>query len=338
MMTAGRRPTIYDVAERAGVSKSLVSLVLRGSPRVSAARREVVLAAIAELGYQPSHAATMLASTRTATIEVLIDDYRNPSFVGIVHGVRQAVGMHGYHVTVTEANGVGDGGVPGRMPPPIPADGRVLAADPRDASLLASSVPLVVAGVRGAAPGDVDLVATDDQTGARLACEHLVGLGHRQIGHLTGAGGPARERRSGFTQAMQAAALDAAISGMSRGTSEEDGYRAATELLEYRPGTTAMVAANDVMALGALAAIRDQGRSVPADISLVGYDDSTIARSRYLDLTSVDDRSEAVGAGAAQALLARIADRSAARVHEIVRPRLVVRGTTAPPRTRAGER
>jgi len=99
---AGQRPTIYDVASLAGVSKSLVSLVLQGSSRVSEPRRAAVLAAIAELGYRPSRAATMLASHRTKNVEVVIDDYRNLSFVGLLVGLRSELASHGYHLTVTD--------------------------------------------------------------------------------------------------------------------------------------------------------------------------------------------------------------------------------------------
>jgi regulatory LacI family protein len=126
----GRRPTIYDVAARAGVSKSLVSLVVAGSPQVSERRRAAVLSAIAELDYRPSQAATILASARTRSIEVLIDDYRNLSFVGLVRGVRDGLADHDYYVTVTEAqlNNSPAGGK--RYRPATPADGRIIAAEP----------------------------------------------------------------------------------------------------------------------------------------------------------------------------------------------------------------
>src|SRR5664280_2670970 len=97
-----QRPTIYDVARRAGVSKSLVSLVLQGSGRVSAGRRAAVLTAIDDLGYRPSRAATLLASHRTKSVEVVIDDYRNLSFVGLVTGIQSALSADGYHLTVTD--------------------------------------------------------------------------------------------------------------------------------------------------------------------------------------------------------------------------------------------
>src|SRR5438552_15325012 len=126
----GRPPTIYDVAERAGVSKSLVSLVLRGSPQVSEKRRAAVLSAIAELDYRPSQAATILASARTRSIEVLIDDYRNLSFVGLVRGVRESLADHDYYVTVTETQLNISPSAGHRYRPSTPADGRILAAEP----------------------------------------------------------------------------------------------------------------------------------------------------------------------------------------------------------------
>jgi DNA-binding LacI/PurR family transcriptional regulator len=328
----GRRPTIYDVAERAGVSKSLVSLVVAGSTQVSEKRRAAVLSAIAELGYRPSQAATILASARTRNIEVLIDDYRNLSFVGLVHGVRDGLADHDYYVTLTETQPHNSPSAGRRYRPATPADGRILAAEPRAADLAGWNGPTVVAGLRETAPDGADLVASDDDLGARLACEHLLGLGHRRFGHLTGSGGPAHHRRAGFHGAMSAARLRGHIAGENGGTTEQDGYRTAAELLDRYPRITAIVAANDVMALGALAAIREHGRSVPGDISLVGYDNSPLAQSRYLSLTSVDDRSAAVGAAAASALLARIEDPTGPAIRAMIEPALVVRGTTAKPR------
>jgi len=327
----GRRPTIYDVAERAGVSKSLVSLVLRGSSQVSDTRRAAVLAAIAELDYRPSQAATNLASARTRSIEVLIDDYRNLSFVGLVRGVRDSLVDHDYYVTVTETQLNSPPSAGKGYRPSTPADGRILAAEPPAADLAGWNGPHVVAGLREQAPDGADLVASDDELGARLACAHLLGLGHRKIGHLTGSGGPAHHRRAGFLNSMRAARLRIRVAGQNGGTTEQDGYVSATELLDRYPDTTAILAANDVMALGALAAIREHGRSVPNDISVVGYDNSPLAQSRFLSLTTVDDRSTAVGAAAATALLARIEDPTRPTIRTMIEPALVIRATTTKP-------
>ena len=129
---------------------------------------------------------------------------------------------------------------------------------------------------------------------------------------------------------MAAAGRTPHVVGAGHGTTEEDGYRAAADLLDEHPAITAIFAANDTMALGALAAAREHGRTVPADLSVIGYDNSSLARSRYLDLTSVDACNEAIGAGAARALLARIDDPTRQPERSLLQPSLVVRGTTAP--------
>ncbi len=291
---SGQRPTIYDVADRAGVSKSLVSLVLRNSSQVSEPRRAAVLAAIEELGYRPSRAATVLASRRARNIEVIIDDYRNLWFVDMVRSMQAVLDGVDYRLTVTEARPAGSRTV---VDPSLHVDGLVLAGEPGESFLrtwAATAIPTVVAGRRAQVPADADLVANDDEAGGRLAADHLIGLGHRDIGHLTGAGGPAAHRRLGYLERIGAADLPVRVVG-SGGTSEEDGYRAAVELLDTHASTTAIFAANDSMALGALAAIREHGATVPGDISLIGYDNAALAQSRYLRLTSVDGRNDTIG-------------------------------------------
>lgn len=330
-----RSPTIYDVAERAGVSKSLVSLVLRDSPQVSERRRDAVLSAIAELGYRPSQAATQLASARARSVELLVDDYRDLAFVGLVRGLRNGLTGHGYHLTVTEIPPAGGRlDLPGVAPA---ADARVLAGEPGPAVLAGWTGPTVVAGWRGDGPVDelpfgrvgADLVAADDEQGGRLVIEYLLGLGHHRIGHLSGEAGPAGHRQTGYRQAMAGAGLPALVVGEG-GTTEEDGYQAAATLLDHHPDVTALVAANDLMAIGALAAAHERGRTIPTDLSIVGYDDSPVARYRVLDLTTVDDRSVAVGEAAAQALLRRITDPARPASRSLIAPELVVRGTTGP--------
>lgn len=328
----GRRPTIYDVADRAGVSKSLVSQVLQANPRVSEARRSAVLAAIAELGYRPNRAATELASHRTKSIEVVIDDYRNLSFVGLLGGLKSVLAGHGYHLAVTDIQ-LNTHLSPERQASILSTnlDGLVIAAEPDEALIDHWTGPTVIAGWRNTVPAGADLVANDDELGGRIAADHLVQLGHRAIGHLTGAGGPAAHRRIGFVRHLAAAGLAPWITGPGSGTAEEDGYRAATELFDLHPGTTAVFAANDTMALGALAAIRARGLAVPTDVSVIGYDNSPIAQSRYLGITSIDDRSDVVGAAAGRALLDRLAEPTLTARQTLVEPSLVIRTTTAKP-------
>ena len=323
------RPTIYDVAERAGVSKSLVSLVLQGNPGVSAARRAAVVAAIKELGYRPNRAATELASHRTKSVEVVIDDYRNLSFVGLLAGISSEMAGHGYHLAVTDTQ-LNAHLTRERQASILSTnlDGLIIAGEPDDDLLDVWTGPTVVAGWRGTIPAGADLVANDDEMGGQLAADHLLGLGHRDIGHLTGSGGPAAHRRDGFINRLATAGLTPQLAGIGRGTAEEDGYQSARELLDKDPHMTAIFAANDTMAIGAFAAIRQRGLTVPTDISVIGYDNSPIAQSRYLAITSIDDRSDVVGAAAGRALLDRMDDPTSKPRQTLVQPTLVVRTTT----------
>jgi DNA-binding LacI/PurR family transcriptional regulator len=323
------RPTIYDVANRAGVSKSLVSLVLRGSASVSPVRRDAVLTAIRELGYRPSQAATVLASRRTQAIQVVIDDYRNLWFVDLLDGLRQAFDGRGYRVSVVDRTG-DNSGAASAQPMAAGIDGLVMACDPGEGLLTGWRVPMVVAGWREGSVLGADQVANDDEFGSRLAVQHLIELGHRGIGHLSGGGGAAGHRRKAFTEAVDAAGITGVVSEGRGGTTEEDGYYAAKNLLRRHPDLTAVYAANDSMAVGALAAFKERGLAVPTDISLVGYDDSPLAKSRFIDLTSVDDKSSAVGEAAGRALLARIDEPDRPVDQVLIEPSLVTRGSSGP--------
>ncbi|MGK3954654.1 LacI family DNA-binding transcriptional regulator [Arthrobacter sp. R4] len=325
-----RRPTIYDVARQAGVSPSLVSLVLQNPVRVSEKRREAVQAAISDLGYRPSRAATTLASSRTKSIGLVIDDYRNLWFVDLLRGMESALTEHGYQVMLADSrpgeNRIKEA-VDGLLA--MHVDGLVIAAEPSPSMLGGVGVPTVVAGWRVGVPAGADLITNDDDGGGAMAADHLLGLGHRRIGHLTGSGGAAAHRREGFRARLQESGAEQRIVGDSGGTSEEDGYASACWLLDNHPDTTAIFAANDTMALGAFGAIKARGLAVPADISVIGYDNSTLAKSRYLDLTSVDNRSDLVGVDVANALLARIQEPAIGPQRRLIEPALVVRGTTA---------
>lgn len=329
-----RPPTIYDVAQAAGVSKSLVSLVLRGSPHVSEARRTAVLEAMARLDYRPSHAASALAGATTRTIGVVIDDYRNLWFVELLRGLQEGLAPHGLRIAVAdhtlnahvEAHPL-DGFLSMRV------DGLVIATEPTGAMGVPQGLPVVVAGHREGRIPDADIVANDDRLGGRLATEHLLELGHRRLGHLTGNGGAARLRAEGFRDALRARGLRAPVLRGEGRTTEEDGYRAALQLLDEAPDTTGIFTANDTMAMGALAAVRERGLRVPQDLSVVGYDDSPIASTHLLELTTIDGRNAQVGAAAAERLMARIGGERAAAGTTLLGPELTLRSSTAPPRT-----
>lgn len=325
-----RRPTIYDVAKQAGVSPSLVSLVLQNPARVSDKRREAVEAAISDLGYRPSRAATTLASSRTKSIGLVIDDYRNLWFVDLLRGMESVLTEHGYQVMLADSR-PGENRIQEAADGLLAmhVDGLVIAAEPSPSMLAGAGVPTVVAGWRDGVPAGADLITNDDDGGGGMAASHLLDLGHTRIGHLSGTGGAAAHRRAGFRSRLQESGIEPWIVGEAGGTSEEDGYASACWLLDRHPDTTAIFAANDTMALGALGAIKARGLAVPADISVIGYDNSTLAKSRYLELTSVDNRSDLVGVDAAKALLARIHDSTVSPERRLIEPALAIRGTTA---------
>lgn len=338
-MTMGntKPATIYDVAARAGVSKSLVSLVLQRSPRVSEQRRAAVLAAIQELDYRPSTAAVSLAGTRSRTIGVVLDDFRNQWFVDLLTGLRESLQDQGHRLVVADRflnTGLDVSPVEGFLS--MRVEGLVIAGEPDPDLVVPSSTPVVVAGGRAALPR-ADTVANDDLAGGRMAAEHLIELGHVRLGFVGGQSAASDARlegwRAGIDAAGGAGTGGSSVTGVAvvlpADVTEETGVTGTHRLLDEHPDVTAVFAANDVTALGAMSAIAERGLRVPEDISVIGYDDTPIAASRYVGLTSIDDRSIDIGRGAGARLLERIADPALPTTEVLVEPRLVARRTTA---------
>ncbi|SEC44015.1 transcriptional regulator, LacI family [Streptomyces sp. 2224.1] len=347
---ADRNPTIRAVAERAGVSKSLVSLVLQGSPRVSAARRQAVLAAIEELGYRPNAAARSLAARRTHTVGVLLHDMRNPWFVEVLDGLNSLLQAHGLRMLMIDARLDRRAGQDfARTFQELRVDGIVIVGTLPDTDGLAEvaeRLPTVIAGNHEPRLPRVDLVANDDERGARLATEHLIALGHRRIAHIAGQGQVGELRRRGFEAAIRSHGPSVSAVVESGDGTEEGGYRAAVRLLHPSRATgrpapgdptaerpTAVFAFNDISGVGALSAAQELGLDVPADLSLVGYDNTYLARIRHLWLNSVNNASHEVGRRAARCLLDRMEHPDAPAGQQLVPPELEIRGSTAPPRT-----
>lgn len=163
----------------------------------------------------------------------------------------------------------------------------------------------------------------------RLVMAHLRERGHERIGHVTGLGGSARMRLGAYLEDVAAAGEEPRYAGEEFETNEEGGYRGTLHLLDRHPDVTAVFAANDTMALGARAALRERGREVPDDVALAGYDDSLLAQSRFLDLTTVDARGRDVGNVCGEVLLRRLADPAKEVETVVVAPRLIVRSSTS---------
>jgi DNA-binding LacI/PurR family transcriptional regulator len=328
-----RPPTIRQVADCAGVSKSLVSLVLRGSPNVSESKRAAVLAAIDDLGYRPNAAARNLTSHRSNTVGVLLNDLRNPWFVDCLDGLASVLHGHGMRMFLADARldrAMGDSLTEGFLE--FRVDGLVIVGTVQPSGALedaAAAVPTVVAASRDIDLPNVDVVANDDVAGTRLAIEHLLGLGHRRIAHLSGVTGEvARIRRETFVDAMSDAGLEPLVERTDM--TEDGGYRAGVRLLCGPKPPTAVFAVNDIACVGALSAADELGVHVPQQLSLVGYDNTHLAGIRHVSLTTVDNASYDVGRRAAHALLRRIEAPARASAVELIAPRLQIRGSTGP--------
>ncbi len=331
-----RPPTIRTVAERAGVSKSLVSLVLRDAPHVSPAKRAAVRAAMDELGYRPNAIARQLTTKRTHSIGLLLNDLRNPWFVDCLEGLAGVLNEHGYRCLLADARvdqGADEALLRGFLE--MRVDGLVLVGTmPSTPAILsaAAAVPTVVAAGRDIVLPRVDVIANDDRVGTTLAVEHLIELGHRRIAHLAGRhGAVAGLRRSAYLATMTAHRLADEIVVEPGDLTEEGGYRAAIRLLGRTDRPTAVFAVNDISCIGALSAAHELGLRVPQDVSVVGYDNTSLAQIRHLWLTSVDNANAEVGRRAARALLRRMADPGRPAEEQLIRPTLRVRGSTAPP-------
>jgi DNA-binding LacI/PurR family transcriptional regulator len=330
-----RLPTIRDVAERAGVSKSLVSLVLRNAGSVSQAKRQAVLAAAAELGYRVNAAARSLSERRTHTVGVLLDDMRNPWFVDLLDGLNHTLSARGLRMLMADGHlsrRAGQDLVGSFME--LRVDGVVAVGtlpDPSILSAIAARLPTVVAGARDGETAELDVVANDDALGGRIATEHLLGLGHRAVAHISGRGKVGELRRGSFEETMSGHGLAASAAIEAGDHTEEGGYRAAVRLLSSPSPPTAIFGYNDISCVGALTAAEELGLKVPGDLSIVGYDNTYLAQLRHLWLTTVDSAGFEVGRQAASCLLERIADPGDGGTVTLTRPHLEIRGTTAAP-------
>lgn len=334
---ASGRPTLETVAAAAGVSRSLVSLVLNNSPKVSPASRDAVLRAVADLGYRPNAAARRLAEQRSRTIGVLLNDIRQPWFADMLDGLTPVLHGAGKHMLL------GDGRIDQMMDDTLTwsfldfgVDGLVLAGSiPLSEAVLsiASKIPTVAVGGRGLDLDlpQVDVLANDNERGARLVVEHLTGLGHTRIAHISGLPSLAGQlRMQGYEDSMRAAGLGAQVLIDHGDMSEEGGYRSTVRLLSRPDRPTAIFAANDLTCVGALSAATALGIRVPEELSLAGFDNSLFARLRALWLTSVDGTAYQMGQQAGQMLLERIENPGAPPQIRLLPPKLEVRGSTGP--------
>lgn len=324
-----RSVTQEDVARAVGVSRTLVSFAFRGAPGVSAGMRQTILETAKQLGYRHNAVAADLASKRASAIGLFLLDLRNEVYTDIFQGVRDAVGeaRNRLILSVSHSAGIDRGPVDSLIEARV---GIIIAATLFDPDVrvreLAAVVPVVNVTRRVAG---VDSVYSDDWAGARAATEHLIGLGHTRIAHVTGPPYEGHEeRRRSYIAAMQEAGLTPEIVIVDDYT-QLAAERAATAFLNGADRPTAVFAHNDELALGVREAAYTAGLSVPQDLSLIGYDNSRIAQLHGIDLTSVDLQALELGRAAGRAALERLAFPDSPIVDQSSKPSLIVRNSTA---------
>lgn len=333
---------MFDVARHVGVSHQTVSRVINGSPNVSERTRAKVLAAIEELGYQQNLAAKALATGRTQTLGVLSFDSTLYGPTAMLHSIQVAARDHGYRVVLNSVDEINNAAILAGITELANShvDG-ILVIGPRstvdtESLQLNVKVPVVFREVRdGETLGVVDI---DQQSASAVATSHLIELGHRVVAHISGplSWVTAERRMAGWLQALAEAGLPAGPFAEGDWT-PRSGYGAATELLAARkaalaagePGFTGLFVANDAMALGALKALREAGLSVPADISVVGFDDT--AESEYSNpaLTTVRQDFDLVGSKMLDLLLAAVDSGGSVTGSQLVTAELVVRDSAS---------
>jgi DNA-binding LacI/PurR family transcriptional regulator len=331
-----RPPVMTDVAQLAGVSHQTVSRVLNDHPNVRPQTREVVLAAISELGYRPNAAARTLVTRRTHTLGVISFDTTLYGPASMLYGIERAA-QDTYFVSIAstptlDRRSVLDSverfvgqGVEGII---------VITAQVSAVEALTdcpSDIPLVAVGCRAAPP--VHSVAVDNAQGAALATRYLLGLGHRTVHHLSGPRSwlDAEARVEGWRDALReagAAEPDLVSGDWSAASGYEMGQQIARD-----PSVTAVLCANDPMALGLVRALSEHGRRVPEDVSVVGFDDIPEAAYFLPPLTTVRQDFGELGRRALDSLVRLIFDRDAPAPADPVVPEFVVRSSTAPPAT-----
>lgn len=328
---------LQDVADAAGVSASTVSRVISRPELVNPETRARVERMITELKYHPSRVARRLRveTGGTSLIGLLIPDIQNPFFADLARGVEDAAREHGYALFLGNSDEDSDQesryldvmraeSVDGLILPPVSG------AEATVRGLVDDGIPVVCVD-RRLPRTIVDTVVIDNERGAREATQHLVGLGHRRIGFIVGRPelSTSEERRRGYRQALVAAGIELDPALVREGDSRQaSGRRLATELLDAAQPPTALVVGNGLMTLGALETIRCQGRRIPGDVALIGYDDMPGALAFDPPLTVVRQPAHEMGRRALELLLQRIAHPEHGPPQLVMlQPRLVVRGS-----------
>lgn len=344
-----RRVTMADLARRAGLSKSTISRALAGDPRVNPATRARVEALAREMGYELHPLASGLATNRTYTIGLGIPSpprsFSNPFYLEFVGGVGDWALNQGYTIFFAQNEDILARTAGRRRTVAALADGYILTepevGDARIERLIAMGKPFVFLGsVRPSdhstwTSDDVVWTEADNVQGCKEVVQHLIQLGHRRIGCITGTARHVAtyNRLQGYKAALREAGIPLDYELIEAGDfTEEGGYKAAIRLLDRRPDVTAIFASNDLMAFGTLHAARERGLHVPRDLSVAGFDGIATFRYSTPQLTTAQQPIYELGETAAKLLIDQIQGKALAERHVLFPCRLRIGDSTAPPR------
>ncbi|MDP5280291.1 LacI family DNA-binding transcriptional regulator [Sphingomonas sp. DG1-23] len=325
--------TIRDVARRAEVSAASVSRALNGLNNVRGETRERIMAAAKELGYVPHAGARSLSLARAHAIGVVLPDLHGEFFSECVRGMDREASRRGYLLLLSnmhddsEQAAVALRAMRGRV------DGLLVMAPHIPPEALERALPAALPAVLINAPGEVasrPALRLDNRAGTRAMVEHLLAGGYRHIVHIAGPDGnvDAQERAQGFREALAELAPDMPVRIIAGDFNEEAGEAAARAILASGAPCDAVFAANDMMAIGCLHALRQAGKSVPEDLAVAGFDDVPLAR--YLALTTIQVRIAEIGARAVSRLVDMLEGKGPGAPTELHAPHLIARATTAP--------
>ena len=335
--------TIQQLAAQSGVSVATVSRALNGSPEVSEATRRRILELARDLDYTPSAAARTLVSRRSHVVGVILEtgpghpDLLHPFFQEVLVGLKHGVGRLGYDLLLfaSEEPGNGFGGTHSyvRRAGHHGVDGAIIMGfdgrDPEIEKLAKSGLPCIAVDADLGGPR-TGVVMSENRQGAALAVRHLRELGHERIATITGtATPPGADRLEGYRDELATQGLEPREEYVVEGDFyDESGYRGTRQLLELDEPPTAIFAASDLMAAGAIRAASDLGMRVPEDVAIVGFDDIGLASLIQPQLTTVRQDMHGLGEAAANGLARMIDDPESPPARELVPTRLVVRASS----------
>jgi LacI family transcriptional regulator len=325
--------TIRDVARRAEVSVASVSRALNGLNNVRGETRERIIAAAAELGYVPHAGARSLSLARAHAIGVVLPDLHGEFFSECVRGMDREASRRGYLLLLSNMHDDSEQSAAALRTMRGRVDGLLVMAPHIAPESLERALPAALPAVLINAPGEVasrPSLRLDNRAGARAMVEHLLANGYRHVVHIAGPEGnvDAQERLQGFRDALAELAPGMPVRIIAGDFNEEAGEAAAQQILSSGEPCDAVFAANDMMAIGCLYALRQAGRRVPEDVAVAGFDDVPLAR--YLALTTIEVRIAEIGARAVSRLIDMIEGKGAGSGIELQAPQLVARATTAP--------